>query len=159
MDQSIISKTTSTLAVLILSSHFSIAQMMDKSSTNDSDKATLSILNAKFIKNFITQDTISHNQIVHKDFVCIESSGAIVQRKEYMKGWATGYKDSGYSTFNMTDEFIRIFGNAALIRSRTVYTKLKDGAVINGETIYTDTYVKENGKWQCVQAQITPIKH
>jgi len=154
-----ISKKAFFFATLILVSQFSIAQMMDKSNTNDPEKTILSKLNAKFINNFVTQDTVSHNQIVHQDFVCIESSGAIVGRKEYMTGWATGYKDSGYATFKMTDEFIRIFGNMALIRSRTVYTKLKNGATINGETIYTDTYIKENGKWQCVQAQITPIKH
>jgi hypothetical protein len=155
----VIYKETPFFTALILMCQFSIAQMVDKSNINDSDKTILSKLNTRFINNFITQDTISHNQIVHKDFVCIESSGTIVGRKEYMTGWATGYKDSGYATFKMTDEFIRVFGNMALIRSRTVYTKLKNGATINGETIYTDTYVKENGKWQCVQAQITPIKH
>jgi hypothetical protein len=133
--------------------------MMDKPTTKNSDQVTLSKLNEKFIKNFVTQDTVSHNQIIHNDFVCIESSGAIVGRKEYIKNWATGYKDAGYATFSITDEFIRIFENMALIRSRTVYSKMKDGTTINGGSIYTDTYVKENGKWLCVQAQITPIKH
>ena len=133
------------------------AQTMAKPTTH-ADRIMLSKLNAQFIQNFVTEDTISHHQIIHRDFVCIESLGSIVGRKEYMKGWATGYKDSGYATFSMTDEFIRIFGNMALIRSRTVYTKIKDGTTVRGETIYTDTYVKENGQWQCVQAQITPIR-
>jgi hypothetical protein len=152
-------KKTFVALFLMLSGQLTIAQMMDKPTVKDPDQAILSKLNEKFIKNFVTQDTISHNQIIHKDFVCIESSGVIVSRKEYMIGWATGYKDSGYVTFGITDEFIRIFGNMALVRSRTVYTKKKDGATINGGTIYTDAYVKENGKWLCVQAQITPIKH
>ena len=142
---------------LLLTSQSSMAQTTDKS-TPRADRAILSQLNKKFINNFVTQDTVSHNQIVHKDFVCIESSGVIVGRKEYMKGWARGYKDSGYETFSMSDEFIRMFGNMALIRSRTVYTKIKNGTTIYGGTIYTDTYVKEEGKWQCVQAQITPIR-
>src|SRR5882757_7506340 len=105
------------MALLLLGSvQLAIAQIMDKPTTKDSDKAILSKLNKKFINNFVTQDTVSHNQIVHRDFVCIESSGVIVGRKEYMKGWARGYKDSGYATFSMTDEFIRMFGNMALIR-------------------------------------------
>jgi hypothetical protein len=152
-------KKTLIALFLVLSCQLTIAQMLDKPNAKDPDQAILSKLNEKFIKNFVTQDTISHNQIIHKDFVCIENSGAIVGRKEYMIGWATGYKDSGYATFGIADEFIRIFGNMALVRSRTVYTKKKDGTTINGGTIYTDTYVKENGKWLCVQAQITPIKH
>jgi hypothetical protein len=144
---------------LLFISQFSSSQMMEKTVAKDPDQFELSRLNEKFIKNFIAHDTLSHNQIIHKDFVCIESTGAIVGRKEYMKGWDTGYKDSGYKTFSITDEVIRIFGNMALVRSRTVYTRMKDKMTINGGTIYTDTYVKENGKWQCVQAQITPIKH
>lgn len=121
------------------------------------DKATLSALNAQFIKNFLDQDTVAHNKIIHKDFVCIESSGAIIQRDEYMKDWAHGYENSGYKTFSYTDEYIRIFGNMALVRSKTAFTKLVNGELVEGNTIYTDTYVKENGRWWCVQAHLTRV--
>ena len=119
---------------------------------------TLSAVNAQFIKNFINQDTASHSKIIHKDFVCIESSGAIVKRADYLKEWAHGYESSGYTSFSYTDEFIRVFDNIALIRSRTVYKRAGSGPNSEGGTIYTDTYLKENGKWQCIQVQITPIK-
>ncbi|MEQ1585405.1 MAG: nuclear transport factor 2 family protein [Cyclobacteriaceae bacterium] len=125
---------------------------------NNTDIKELSSLNAQFIKNFTTQDTMAHNQIIHRDFVCIESSGAIVDRDEYLREWAISYQTSGYTSFEYTDEFIRIFGNMALVRSRTAYTVLKEGVTIRGGSVYTDTYVKENGKWLCVQAQITGIK-
>jgi hypothetical protein len=74
-----------------------------------------------------------------------------------MKGWANGYKNSHYKTFSYKDEVIRIFGNTALVRSKTVYTKEIDGRIISGNAVYTDTYVKESGKWLCVQAQITAV--
>lgn len=122
------------------------------------DLAELTRLNSQFIRNFINEDTASHGRIIHRDFVCIQGSGAIVQRDEYLNGWATGYRTSGYKTFDYSEEFIRIFGNMALIRSKTTYTRETDGKTAMGYTIYTDTYVKENGKWLCVQAQITPIK-
>ncbi len=32
-----------------------------------------------------------------------------------------------------------------------------DGIEAMGMTMYTDTYVHENGAWKCVQAQITPV--
>ena len=122
------------------------------------DKEILSELNAQFIKNFVTQDTVSHNKIIHKDFTCILSSGAIVDRQTYMKDWAHGYETSHYTSFSYTDEFIRVFGNMALVRSKTVYTKTVDGQTVHGNTVYTDTYVKENDRWWCVQAQLTPVK-
>ena len=122
------------------------------------DEAVLSDLNAQFIRNFIAMDTIAHNLIIHRDFVCIQSSGEILDRESYMKGWAHGYDNSHYKTFSYKDEVIRIFGNTALVRSKTVYTKDIDGKTITGSSIYTDTYIKENGRWLCVQAQITGIK-
>lgn len=124
---------------------------------NKSDIALLSELNERFIKNFVTQDTTAHNEIIHKDFICINNDGSISGRAEYMNGWSNSYQKSGYTSFSYTDELIRIFGNTALVRSRTVYTKLKEGKVINGSSVYTDTYIKENGRWWCVQAQITPM--
>ncbi len=121
------------------------------------DKEILSELNAQFIKNFVTQDTASHNKIIHNNFICILSSGVIVGREKYMDDWAHGYETSHYTSFSYTDEDIRIFGNMALVRSKTVYTKTIDGQTVHGNTVYTDTYVKENGRWWCVQAQLTPV--
>ena len=125
---------------------------------SNTDTAQLSALNAQFIKNFLTQDVKAHSEIIHKDFVCIESNGAIVSREVYLKNWATDHDNSGYTSFTYTDELIRIFGNMALVRAKTVYTTNVEGKKVEGYTIYTDTYIKENGKWQCVQVQITPIK-
>jgi hypothetical protein len=130
---------------------------MIQASTHVTDSAELSALNKQFIENFVNQDIVRHNVLIHSDFVCIQGNGAIVPREEYMKGWATGYEHSGYTDFTYTDERIRIFGNMALVRSTTVYTKKVNGKVVKGNSVYTDTYVKENGNWKCVQAQITPV--
>lgn len=121
------------------------------------DREQLSRLNALFIKNFIAQDTVTHNEIIHKDFVCIEGNGKIANRKDYMKAWATDYQNGKFSSFSITDEHIRIFGNMALVRSMTVYNRIANGKEVKGNSLYTDTYIKENGRWWCVQAQITPI--
>jgi hypothetical protein len=66
--------------------------------------------------------------------------------------------DSGFIGFEYTDEFIRIFGNAALVRSKTTWKKVVNGKEVTGSSVYTDTYIKEGGRWWCVQAQITPIQ-
>jgi ketosteroid isomerase-like protein len=124
--------------------------------TNDSQQ--LSAINAKFINNFLTQDVASHAAIIHRDFVCIRGDGSIISRETYLKNWATDFDNSGYLTFTYADEYIRIFGDVALVRSKTIFTKVVNGKTITGYTIYTDTYKKENGNWKCVQVQITPVK-
>jgi ketosteroid isomerase-like protein len=122
------------------------------------DLKMLQQLNAQFIRNFVNQDTVAHAEIIHPDFLCIENSGAIVGRKQYMADWTHAYSDGRFKSFTYKDEHIRLFGNTALIRSRTEYTKLVEGKEIHGSSVYTDTYIKEQGRWWCVQAQITPIK-
>ena len=124
----------------------------------DNDSARLSALNKQLIRNFLQQDVAAHNQLIHPDFVCIESDGKVVNREVYLKNWASDYDRSGYKSFDYTDEFIRIFHDMALVRAKTVYTKWVDGKVVKGSTMYTDTYVKEDGQWRCVQAQLTPVK-
>jgi hypothetical protein len=123
----------------------------------DDDRRALSLLNKKFIQNFINQDTVAHNEIIHKDFVCIDNSGEIMNRKRYMEDWSHSYKDGDFQSFTYHDEDIRIFGNTALVRSRTEYRK-SGNEKAKGGSVYTDTYVKEHGRWWCVQAQITPVK-
>ena len=149
-----------TLAIFffLLSFLYEVSNAQTMNTKNDEDLRELRRLNSQFIKNFITSDTIEHNKIIHQDFVCIQGNGVIMSRGEYMREWATGYRDSKYTDFEKTDEVIRIFGNTALVRSRTPYTKVENGEISKGASIYTDTYVKENGRWWCVQAQITAVK-
>ena len=121
------------------------------------DKATLSKLNATFIHNFVTNDTASHNKIIHKDFMYISSTGNVVNRKDYMNNWAHDYDPKVYKYWDYRDEVIRIIGNIGLVRAMDKFTIAKDGKEVTGMSIYTDTYIKENGQWKCIQAQITIV--
>jgi len=132
-------------------------QQSATSKAND-DLAQLSALNAHFIQNFLHNDTAAHNKIIYKDFVCIISNGTVVNRDDYMKGWSHGYDPSVYKSFVMENELIRVFGNTALVRAETPYTYISNGKEISGTTIYTDTYIKLDGRWWCIQAQLTPKK-
>jgi ketosteroid isomerase-like protein len=125
---------------------------------SENDLDALKRLNAQFIRNYVAQDVASHDQIIHEDFVCIQNSGTIMGREEYLEDWGHDYSRSGFTGFEYSDEHIRIFGDMALIRSKTTWTRMVNGKVLRGSSIYTDTYRKENGRWRCVQAQITPIK-
>ncbi len=146
--------------VFLMLININLVSGQEKTTNNDKneDMAVLRALNAQFIRNYMNNDTASHNKIINKDFVCIEGTGRIVDRETYLNEWAHGYDSKVFISFTYQDELIRIFGNTALVRSKNVYSRKIDGKIINGSTIYTDTYVKENGIWTCVQAQITAIR-
>ena len=119
--------------------------------------AELRALNARFIHNFITNDVASHDAILHKDFICITPTGARVSRANYLKAWATGYDPELIPYFDYRDELIHVFGATALVRSTNKSIREKDGIETVGMTMYTDIYMREDGAWKCVQAQITPV--
>ena len=119
------------------------------------DLQRLKELNAKFINNFVTNDTASHSKIIHKDFVCIASDGRYVNRQDYLAGWVHGF--DGFKYWDYRDEKIQVFGNLALVRSRNKYIVEREGKEITGMSMYTDVYLKENGEWKCIQAQITKV--
>jgi hypothetical protein len=68
-----------------------------------------------------------------------------------------GARFDGYTYWDYRDEKITIFGSTVLVRSKNKYILLRDGIETTGMSMYTDTYIKENGQWKCVQAQITKV--
>jgi hypothetical protein len=122
---------------------------------SDADMKQLRALNALFINNFVTNDTVSHSKIIHPAFVCISSDGRYINRKEYLQYWLHGF--DGYTYWDYRNENIKIFGQMALVHSQNKYTVVKNGTTVTGFSMYTDIYIKENGEWKCVQAQITRV--
>lgn len=123
----------------------------------EDDLATLRKINARFIQNFVTNDVPSHDQIIHKDFVCINRDGKWINRADYLKEWATGFDPEVIIYWDYRFEKITVIGSTALVRSVNKYTILKDGKETTAMSQYTDTYVKENGTWKCIQAQLTSV--
>lgn len=119
------------------------------------DLQKLKALNAKFIHNFVTNDTASHSKIIHPDFVCLRSDGQYVNRKDYLLEWAHGY--DGFKYWDYRDERITVFGTTALVRSQNKFIFVKDGKEVSGMATYTDVYIKEHGEWKCIQAQIGKV--
>ncbi len=117
----------------------------------------LKALNARFIHNFVTNDVKSHDALLHSGFISMTSRGARVSRQDYLKAWATGFDPEVYLYWDYRDELITVFDNVALMRATNKATVLRNGVQTTGMTTYTDTYLRENGEWKCIQAQITAV--
>jgi Domain of unknown function (DUF4440) len=121
------------------------------------DLAQLKTINARFIHNFVTNDALAHAQILHDSFVQIDTKGLWLNRKDYLEEWKSGFDPEKYLYWDYRNEKITIIGSTALVRSVTKYTILNNGKETTGMTQYTDTYVKTDGVWKCIQAQLTSV--
>ncbi|MEQ1649208.1 MAG: nuclear transport factor 2 family protein [Hyphomicrobiaceae bacterium] len=131
-------------------------------STDTKIHAELSALNARFIHNYITRDVASHDAITHPRFVNISPSGRYWTKEPYLKYWATAFDPNVVIYWDVRDERIDIFGDTALVRATNKHTLRQNGQDITGQditgmTTYTDTYIRENGRWLCIQAQLTTV--
>lgn len=123
----------------------------------EQDVAELSALNAKFIHNFVTCDVASHDAIIHPRFVSILPSGTIQNRADYLADWAKDFDPDLIPYWDMRDQHITLFGDVALVRAVNKWTRRKNGAEVTGMTLYTDIYLRTDGTWLCIQAQIQSI--
>ena len=126
--------------------------------SSNTDETVLILINRQFIRNFLNNDTVEQSKIIHpSNFLFIGTNGKLLDRNEYMQAWAHGYDKSIMPEFNLEEVHVRIFDDMALIVAKTKDKRLKDGAFVTGETRYTDTYIKQDGEWKCVQVQLTRI--
>lgn len=123
---------------------------------SENDLVQLQQLNALFIDNYVTGNTARHDSILHPGFVYISPAGRYADKKTYLANWSTGF--DGYVYWDYRDERISIFGNTALVRATNKYIFSKNGMEETGMALYTDTYIKVNKEWKCVQAQICEVK-
>jgi len=92
------------------------------------DETTLIAINRQFIKNFLSNDTMAHNKIIHPfDFLFIGTNGQLHSRNEYMQAWANGYNKTEMPEFNLEEVQVRIFNNIALIVAKTRDKTMKNG--------------------------------
>jgi hypothetical protein len=59
--------------------------------------------------------------------------------------------------YDYRDEKIDVFGDTALVRSTNRRVTAQDGSESVSMTMYTDMYVRHDGAWKCIQAQIATV--
>jgi ketosteroid isomerase-like protein len=70
-----------------------------------------------------------------------------------------GLKSPGYSldNFEMGPMQVRIFGNTAVVTGSDTENSVENGKDTSGKYIWTDVFVKQNGKWRAVASQSTKV--
>jgi hypothetical protein len=117
----------------------------------------LRALNARFIHNFVTNDVASHGALLHDEFLCVQSNGARIDRASYLEAWATGFDPDVIIYWDVRDELITVIDNVALVRATNRQVVRRGGVDVAQMSTYTDTYVLRDGRWTCIQAQISPV--
>ena len=116
-----------------------------------SSRETLRRLNREYIDAYMETDVGWYRRHLARDFVCIESDGSVQTRARFLAEAARGPDVAAY---RLAEVRVRFYGGGgvALVQATGRFTR-PDGR--RGTSRYTDVYVRKNGDWKVVSAQIT----
>ena len=113
------------------------------------EKIALEQLNDQYVNAFMNADVEWYREHLADDFVCIESDGSLLNKDQFLGNAAKGPDVKDYK---LHDVDVRIYGNVALVQATGSWIGKDDR---KGISRYTDVYVRSDGGWKTVSAQIT----
>ena len=87
--------------------------------------------------------------------VITDPGGMLMNKAQAIAMFKSG--DLKFESMKIDDVKVRLFGNTAIVIYRTNDKGSFKGQAFEGQSRWTDTFIKMNGKWVIVAAQGTPI--
>ena len=113
------------------------------------ERDTISRLNEEYVRASLAGDVAWYDARLADDFVCIESDGSVLDKPAFLDRTSGG---SDLADYRLAEVDVRFYGDVALVRALGIWST-KAGTP--GTSRYVDVYVRTNGDWKVVSAQIT----
>lgn len=91
-----------------------------------------------------------------ESFMQIDSDGSTADKRQFIDDVVA--EDLTISPYTVENLRIRIYGTTALLTGTTIMHGTFKGKPFTSHYRFTDTYVKQHGRWQVVNVQTTRIK-
>lgn len=137
----------SVMLLLIVVPRAAFAQATDAGTP--ADREQIIQLERDWTQSFVTMDVAANQRIVADDFFGTEPDGRRSKKADILKELKTE-EPLASNHLNEDDLTIRFYGQTAVVNGSESW-KLKSGKA--GKFIWTDVFVKRNGKWQVVASQ------
>jgi len=137
--------------LLVLLPLFALAQ----EGTDSSDKSLILALEGAWNQAELHHDANAGAALMADTFISIDHHGKLLNRSQYL----ADLKDPSYNPeeISNSDTAVYLYGDTAIVTSvyRTKGTDNGKPFVHRGR--FTDTWIKRNGKWQCIADHETLI--
>ena len=95
-------------------------------------------------------DTSSEERILADDFIGIDPDGTAADKAKAISETRLGAKD--YVSNHLRDVKIRFYGDTAVAQGSESWVR-RTGSPLRGRFVWTDTWIRRNGKWQIVASE------
>ncbi len=147
------------ITILILTaSLFAASQTTEQKLTpkNQKIKEQLEKLEVEWHNAYLQRDAEPLERILADEFITVTGSGGSNNKTQSIEGLKADKSSYEYST--PYDMDFRFYGNTVVVIGRTKEKgTTQNGSEFSVEYRWTDVFVKKNGRWQCVAAQVVRI--
>jgi hypothetical protein len=143
-----------TMALLIIAALSSVAVGQTRNKQTDQNKkaeeAIKTLERQWLIEPYFTSNMTAYDRIVADDFTITHSNGMVLNKAEKRANIIADHITDPSSPFRIGESTVRIYGNAAV----------SIGYIIEKTSTvrFTNTYVRNGGRWQVVAAQLNRIR-
>lgn len=103
----------------------------------------------------VKRDLAALGKILADDWTFIDPEGAILTKAQALANLKSG---EDVVTSAVADEMkVRVYGDAAVVLGRNTVKEQYKGKDTSGQYRFTDTFIKKDGRWQCVASAATKI--
>ena len=104
-----------------------------------------------------SKDAAALNQLLSESLVYVDYDGTLQNKKEFLQ--STLHNDVQQDQINNDGMTVHLYGNAAVVTGLYRDKGIEKGKPFSRRGRFTETWINQNGVWQCVASQSTLIAH
>ena len=104
---------------------------------------------------YLKKDVALLDRILADDYMQTDSEGNFITRAQDLADLKSGaYVETSGVQDNVK---VRVYGDAAVVTGRSTVKAQYKGKDASGQFQWTDTFIRRDGRWQCVASHISKI--
>lgn len=149
-------RLTITKSVTLLLLMLAAAAALGHAKSNpNSVEQTLIRMEQEWSEADLHQDAAALKRILADDWIGIDFEGTALNKEQALRGIASG--SGSLQTTVLRDMKVRVYGNTAVVTGTDTETGDYHGKDSSGKYLWTDVFVRRNGRWQAVSSQSTRL--
>jgi ketosteroid isomerase-like protein len=140
---------------LLLSALCLVTAGQDNDKSTSSDKSMILALESAWNQAELHHDANAVSAIIAENFISVDHHGTLLTRSKYL----ADVKDLSYKPeeISNSDTLVYLYGDTAIVTSAYRTRGTDSGKPFAHRGRFTDTWIKRDGKWQCIADHETLI--
>jgi len=112
-------------------------------------------LEREWAQAFVKNDAAAVGRVLADDWTVIGEDGDVTDKASFLGEIRSG--NLAFEKMDLTDMKVRLYGDSAVVIGRAETRGKYKGEAFMARARWTDVFVRQQGRWQCVASQLTAL--